>query len=110
MADDPGTREAVAQLRSDLRDDFAAVHTRLDTLVSRELHEAQLARLGDRVDVVRDRADAVRADLDRLVAAIETDRRAAADRRATDRRMVIGSVIAAVLSVVVQIIMRSGAA
>lgn len=100
-ADDESAR-AIQQLRTDLRDDIAEVRSAINSLVSREVHEIQLARMGDRVQ-------AVERDLDRLVAAIEADRKTTAERRSSDRRMVIGALLAAALSVAVQVLFGSGA-
>ncbi len=100
-ADDESAR-AIQQLRTDLRDDIAEVRTAINSLVSREVHEIQLARMGDRVQ-------AVERDLDRLVAAIEADRKTTIERRSSDRRMVIGALLAAALSVAVQVLFGSGA-
>jgi hypothetical protein len=118
VPDDPIGRE-IRQMRADLKEDLNELRTDLAGLVSRELHDAQLAR-------VRDQVATVSRDLDKLVAAVsadrETDKRrreaeaeaekrrseAAADRSAADRRQVKGALIAAVLSVVVQILFATG--
>lgn len=105
--DDAIGRE-IKLLRDDVREDIAGLRTDLGRLVSREVHEAMLGRLADRVSTVE-------RDLDRLVSAIETDRKteavrrdtAAADRRA-DRRVVLGAVLAALLSIAVNIMSATG--
>lgn len=100
MTDDATARE-IAQLRKDLKEDLGDLRTDLAGLVSREVHDAQLGRVGDRVD-------SVRRDLDRLVEAIATDRKTASDRRDADRRMVVGAMLAAGLGIVIQILSSTG--
>jgi len=101
-ADDTGTRELIQQLRHDLYEARAEIKTDLAKLVSREVHDVQLGRVSDRV------AD-LKTDLDRLIAAIESDRKTVSDRRASDRRMVWGSILAAALSIVVSLLSKAGA-
>lgn len=100
MTDDATARE-IAQLRKDLKEDLGELRGDLAGLVSREVHDAQLGRVGDRVD-------SVRRDLDRLVEAIATDRKTASDRRDGDRRMVVGAMLAAGLGIVIQILSSTG--
>lgn len=102
MTDDAVARE-LAQLRHDIKEDVAELRTDLAGLVSRDLHNAELGRVGDRVD-------SVRRDVDRLVLAIETDRKSNHDRRDADRRMVWGALLAAGLGIIIQILSSTGIA
>lgn len=102
MTDEAIGRE-LAQLRKDLKEDLGELRTDLAGLVSRDVHDAHLGRIADRVSTVE-------RDVDRLVQAIETDRKTAADRRDGDRRMVWGALLAAGLGIVVQILSSTGIA
>ena len=103
MAADEQSAQAIQQLRTDLRNDIAEVRSAISSLVSKDVHEVQLGRMNDRTQQVE-------RDLDRLVNAIEVDRRTAAGNRNADRRVVIGALLAAAMSIVVQIVLGSGAA
>lgn len=100
MPEDAIGRE-IAQLRKDIKEDLAEFRNDLAGLVSRDLHDAQLGRVNDRVD-------SLRKDFDRLVEAIEKDRTTTADRRAADRRVVSGAMLAAGLGIVMQLLSSTG--
>jgi hypothetical protein len=91
----------IRQLRSDIKEDLGEIRRDLLGLVSREVHDAQLGRISDRVSNVE-------RDLDKLVNAIEADRKAGVERRAADRRMVIGAMLAAGLAIVVDLVSATG--
>jgi hypothetical protein len=91
----------IRQLRSDIKDDLGEIRRDLLGLVSREVHDAQLGRISDRVSNVE-------RDLDKLVNAIEADRKTGVERRAADRRMVIGAMLAAGLAIVVDLVSATG--
>lgn len=93
--------EASERLRVDLKEGLAGIRTDLSKLVSRDVHDAQLGRISDRVS-------SVERDLDRLVNAIEADRKATAEKRAADRRMMNGAFLAAGLGIVMQLLSSTG--
>lgn len=72
MSDDALVRE-VAQLRTDLAGDIAALRTDLARLVSRDVMDAELGRLADRLSTAE-------RDLGKLETAIAADRAAQAER------------------------------
>jgi hypothetical protein len=118
VPEDPIGRE-IRQLRADLKEDLGEIRADLAGLVSREVHDAHLGRISDRVSTVE-------RGLDRLVAVVDADREAEKrrredeaktevrrreiedERRAADRRQVKGALIAAVLGVIVQILFATG--
>jgi hypothetical protein len=114
VADESLGRE-IKQLRDDLKEDLGEFRAILAGLVSREVHDVQLGRVTDRISTLE-------RDLDRLIAAIDADRRADAERRkieadekralkdrqATDRRTVWGAVLVAALGVVIQFLSSTG--
>lgn len=100
MPDDPIGRE-IAQFRKDVKEDFGELRSDLAGLVSREVHDAQLGRVNDRVTNVE-------KSVERLVGALEADKTANAERRAADRRMVVGAMLAAALSIVVDVVSATG--
>jgi len=107
VADESLGRE-IKQLRSDLKEDLAEFRTILAGLVSREVHDVQLGRVTDRISTLE-------RDLDRLIVALDAsrkaeaeERKAVADRRATDRRTVWGAVLVASLGVVIQVLSSTG--
>jgi len=100
VPDDPIGRE-IAQFRKDVKEDFADLRGNLAGLVSRDVHDAQLGRIADRVSTVE-------RDLDRLVGAIEADRKGTAEKRAADRRVVSGALLAAALGIVMQLLSSTG--
>lgn len=93
--------DAAQALRVDLKEGLAGIRTDLSKLVSRDVHDAQLGRISDRVL-------SVERDLDRLVAAIEADRKATAEKRAADRRVVSGAMLTAGLGIVMQLLSSTG--
>lgn len=101
MSDEAIARE-LKQLRQDFKEDFAEIRAGLGALVSKDVHDAHLGRVIDRVSNVE-------KDLERLVNAIESDRKSASERRSQDRRMVIGALLAAGLGIIVQILFSTGA-
>lgn len=108
-----------AQLRSSFNEGLAQIRSMLSGMVPRELHDAQLERL-------RDQAGADRRDLDRLVAAVDGDRKADQQRReaeaeqrkadlrgeaverAANRRMLLGAIWAAGIGILMQILSSAG--
>jgi septal ring factor EnvC (AmiA/AmiB activator) len=114
VADDALGRE-IKQLRADLKEDLAEFRPLLAGLVSREVHDVQLGRVTDRISTVE-------RDLDRLVAAMEAERRAEAERRKTeadqkradeerraaDRRITKGALLGAIIGIVVQVLSSTG--
>jgi t-SNARE complex subunit (syntaxin) len=100
MPDDPIGRE-IAQFRKDVKDDFTELRSDLAGLVSREVHDAHLGRVNDRVTNVE-------KSVERLVGALEADKTANTERRAADRRMVVGAMLAAALSIVVDVVSATG--
>lgn len=100
MAEDAIGRE-IKQFRADMKEDLGEIRADLSHLVSREVHDAHLGRVNDRVTNVE-------KSVERLVGALEADKATTAERRAADRRMVIGALIAAGLSIVVDVVSATG--
>ncbi len=113
MPDDPIGREIAQmrkdsaedfnQLRGDLKDGLNNIRTGLAGMVTRDVHDLALSRVTDRLSIVE-------RDLDRLVNAIEAERKTTVERRAADRRVINGAVLAAALGIEMQVLSSTGIA
>lgn len=77
----------IAAMRQDIHNDLAEINRRMDSFVLREVYAADQRRQEDRMT------------------ALEQSIQRADDRRAADRRLVIGAVVSAVLALVVQLVL-----
>jgi hypothetical protein len=81
------------RLREDVRSGFASMNTRLDRVPTAETLTALIGRLDDRLAKAE-------KDVGDLEVALQRER----DNRGADRRLVVGSILAAVGSLVVMIV------
>ncbi|MUL39640.1 hypothetical protein FZ103_00330 [Streptomonospora sp. PA3] len=93
--------ELLTLMREEMRTGFAELKAGLDARVSADVYAAEQRLTTERIERLGSEVADLRADRERDKQQLETDRQAADDRRAADRRMIWGSILAAVLSLIV---------
>lgn len=106
MPDEPTAGELARigdRLRADMRDGFNSINARLDKLPSSELVTQLVANLEHRVREAESKVARVEKDAENKITRLEDDIKDERKARAADRRLVIGAVLAGVVSVIVTI-------
>ena len=93
--------ELLGLMRTEMRKGFEELKNELGDRVSVDVYEAEKRLMEERHDRLGREVADLRADANREREQRRTDSQLAAERRAADRRMVIGAVLAAVLSLLV---------
>lgn len=106
MADEPSNGELARRLEAvhlDLKEDFRELAKRLDSKVSLERYELE-RRNRDEVHVqLMERIAAIEEARTQEQRQLDTDRRAAEERRRADRRLAFTALIAPVLLILLQV-------
>ena len=108
MSDEPSLGELgrlIQALRGDVREDMAAINSRLDKLVSADVYAAEKAAMAKDISDLSKDLDQLAAKQERDVAAIQEQRSQDANRVTQTRRYMVASVIIPVLGLVIPVIL-----
>ncbi|MEU4781871.1 hypothetical protein [Micromonospora sp. NPDC023633] len=95
----------IAAMQRDIHDDLSEIRRRQDAYVLREVYLSDQRGSEARMLAIERDLAALRLALTTAEEKRETAARADVDRRAADRRLVVGAVISAVLALIVQVIL-----
>ncbi|MEE2041289.1 hypothetical protein Q8791_29095 [Nocardiopsis sp. CT-R113] len=97
--------ELLTLMREEMRNGFADLKSELGERVSVDVYEADKRLAEERLDRVAAELAELRAEAARAKTLADAERTAATDRRAADRRMIWGALIAAALSLAVGLLL-----